>query len=786
VKATSPDVLRRIEPWMLRFKAFLIENSYSQFATKDYCVVARQFLTQLERKKVAINVVTQVHVDAYLRERLRRYRRQYGRQPRNLNDWHWHYRSPIQALLRLAQGQWPPPTMIDERLRSFRKGLQKAGHTVATIRHYIQVARRFLIYLGDQSVSAEAATQVDISRFIDSELRSFPHKHGRLPHRLIHWRCGRTNGIHALLRLVQKQWPPTSSVHPWLLCLKEHLEQECPDRKTRLHYLHACREFLVYWEARSVGLENIETQHVTTYSRYKLRAYCKRHHRLPPDLHQWRTGMQTPIHRLLRLMHGYWPPDSRPDSSVIAFRDHLVQQGFSPTVIPSHLSTIRVFLRFLDQQCMSVENVRPTHVASYMESTLAAFQRTHRRLPTNLGLWRYGLTGPIHRYLRLLLGKWPPELPITDDLETIRRDLGAGYGRWLTELKGLSPETLRKNGDAAQLFLRWLDERVRREPLRILSLSDIDGFLAWRNPGLRRATRSGVSQCLRSFLHYLYGAGFIAQDLARHVPSPSQYRLENIPSALSHEQVQQLLEVTRQDRKPIGLSYRAGVNGQSSQLLWFDRSGKQLGPVAAPGGYTDAPEISSDGNRVAVDRRDGQVTNIWILELARGTSTRFTFERGDQFPVWSPDGTRVAFSSTRETGLNDLYQKISSGAGKDELLLKTSERKQPTDWSSDGRFLIYESWDGSLPKILTYGYCRCGEKIASRLRSCRQNSMKPRAAFLPTGDSSRIRPMSPELSRYTSNRFRHPAQSGKSRPSMAAARDGIAMGRSCSTSVKEK
>lgn len=530
-----------------------MEHSYSRSATKSYCIVARHFLTYLEKKAIGIAAVTADHVDAYLRARLRGYEHRHRRRPQSRNDWHWHLMSPIQALLRLAQGQWPPPSMVDSRLDCFRRALNEGGHTAATVRHYIQVGRRFLIYLNERSISVEAVSPADVSRFIDFELRAFRRKHVRLPDRLVYWRCGLTNGIHALLRQVQGKWPPTSSVHPWLLRLQQHLEQECPDRKSRLHYMHASDEFLAHWEARGVALESIETHHVTTYCQYKLRAHRKRHGRSLRDLHQWRLGIQTPIHRLLRLMHGYWPPESRPDPSVIAFRERLVQEGFRPSVIPSHLSTIRVFLRFLRGQHVSVEGVQPAHVALYLESKLATFQCTHRRLPTNLSVWRYGLTGPIHRYLQLVRGKWPPDVPVADELEAIRRDLCARYGRWLTEMKGLSPETLRKNGDAAQLFLRWLRERARPEALRTLTVSDMDGFLAWRNPGLRRATRSGVSQCLRSFLRYLYGAGFLVQDLAPHVPAPSQYRFENIPCAFGSDQVRRLLEVSRRDRRPTGL-----------------------------------------------------------------------------------------------------------------------------------------------------------------------------------------------------------------------------------------
>ena len=76
------------------------------------------------------------------------------------------------------------------------------------------------------------------------------------------------------------------------------------------------------------------------------------------------------------------------------------------------LSMIRVFLRFLRAEHVPIGDVRPAHIALYLDSRLAAYQRSHRRLPADPKLWRYRLTGPIHRYLRLVRGEWPPKLPI--------------------------------------------------------------------------------------------------------------------------------------------------------------------------------------------------------------------------------------------------------------------------------------------------------------------------------------------------------------------------------------
>jgi Tol biopolymer transport system component len=76
-----------------------------------------------------------------------------------------------------------------------------------------------------------------------------------------------------------------------------------------------------------------------------------------------------------------------------------------------------------------------------------------------------------------------------------------------------------------------------------------------------------------------------------------------------------------------------------------------------------------------------------------GDDSRLTFDPArDQFPVWSPDGKRIAFASDR-TGNFDLYQHASNGAGQDELLLKSNHQKYPTDWSSDGRYLLYSDLD---------------------------------------------------------------------------------------------
>jgi len=128
-------------------------------------------------------------------------------------------------------------------------------------------------------------------------------------------------------------------------------------------------------------------------------------------------------------------------------------------------------------------------------------------------------------------------------------------------------------------------------------------------------------------------------------------------------------------------------------IAWISRDGKQLGQ-AAPDDNFMTLALAPGATRMAVERADatGGQTNrdVWLRDFERGVMTRLTFDPArDSFPVWSPDGKQVAFSSEREGGVSQIYRKDATGAGQEERLTESPNQKFLLDWSKDGKYLLY-------------------------------------------------------------------------------------------------
>jgi Tol biopolymer transport system component len=134
------------------------------------------------------------------------------------------------------------------------------------------------------------------------------------------------------------------------------------------------------------------------------------------------------------------------------------------------------------------------------------------------------------------------------------------------------------------------------------------------------------------------------------------------------------------------LAFASGVVGTGYQLTWFDRSGKALGTLGEPGDLQDV-RISPDGSAVAMVRRDPRsgLRDVWVHDVTSGRASRFTANADNRLPVWSPDGTRIAFTSTR--GAATAYWKPRAG-GSEEVVEVAPPGMQLEDWSDDGQYFI--------------------------------------------------------------------------------------------------
>jgi Tol biopolymer transport system component/predicted Ser/Thr protein kinase len=137
------------------------------------------------------------------------------------------------------------------------------------------------------------------------------------------------------------------------------------------------------------------------------------------------------------------------------------------------------------------------------------------------------------------------------------------------------------------------------------------------------------------------------------------------------------------------LVYLAGSSSAQQQLIWVDRAGEKVEEVGQPAERLRDPALSPDGGRVAVSVTEGSNWDVWVWDLARGVKTRLsTAPELDYIPMWSPDGSELAFVSRRAGNL-DIYLRPADGSGGEQAVAATPQNEAPSDWSRDGKYLLY-------------------------------------------------------------------------------------------------
>jgi Tol biopolymer transport system component/predicted Ser/Thr protein kinase len=142
------------------------------------------------------------------------------------------------------------------------------------------------------------------------------------------------------------------------------------------------------------------------------------------------------------------------------------------------------------------------------------------------------------------------------------------------------------------------------------------------------------------------------------------------------------------------LAYTSRSDARLSRLAWFDRTGRELSQVGAPGIYI-GPRLSPDGRKLAVSLIEQLAVppDVWVFDTSLGTSVRSTERAGpDLDPVFSPDGTRIFFAGSQGAGTWGIFETSTSGTAEPKAVLESPLSTMPTDISSDGRFLLYREF----------------------------------------------------------------------------------------------
>jgi Tol biopolymer transport system component len=181
----------------------------------------------------------------------------------------------------------------------------------------------------------------------------------------------------------------------------------------------------------------------------------------------------------------------------------------------------------------------------------------------------------------------------------------------------------------------------------------------------------------KSYLLWVRGQALVAQEF-----NPTTFKLAGEPHPVADP-----VSKGGQLNASIGnggvLLYSA-FGSSNGMFTWFDRAGKPLGTVGDPDGYSTF-RLSPDGRRAVATRHRSGDNNLFLLDMATHLPSRFTLNSSfNVFPIWSPNGRTILYTATRS-----LFRKDSDGVGNEELVIPSQNPQYATDWSGDGRLVLY-------------------------------------------------------------------------------------------------
>jgi len=134
-------------------------------------------------------------------------------------------------------------------------------------------------------------------------------------------------------------------------------------------------------------------------------------------------------------------------------------------------------------------------------------------------------------------------------------------------------------------------------------------------------------------------------------------------------------------------AYVAGAN-DTRELAWYTRDGTAT-PLPTPAQTYLSVRVSPDAQRLALGVEAANY-GVWVYDLVRGTMTRQTFEGTNAYPIWTPDGKRLTYNSTKSGGVLNLFWRRADGSGDDERLAESATIQIANSWSPNGTVLAFQ------------------------------------------------------------------------------------------------
>ena len=139
------------------------------------------------------------------------------------------------------------------------------------------------------------------------------------------------------------------------------------------------------------------------------------------------------------------------------------------------------------------------------------------------------------------------------------------------------------------------------------------------------------------------------------------------------------------------LAFARGPFETLTQIVWRDRTGRELETVGAPGFFAPMPALSSDGRRLAIPLTQNERTGLWIVDLDRGTGRLLSSDAvAPTMPVWSPSGEEIAYQTGEDQDSLSVWVRPADGSGEARLLA----HGMGGAFTPDGKFLVYSAWRG--------------------------------------------------------------------------------------------